>query len=98
MKFIGQTDTKTQQIGWLTVLLAILFLRAPDAVDQGASPPREEPSIAPIRIVDQYVHQLPSGKRYAGSEMFDVTVGPIGNELSFVPDTVNVSVGHTVRW
>jgi plastocyanin len=98
MKFIGQPNTKTQQIGWLTVLLAISFLWSTNAGDQGANATREERAIAPIRIVDQYGRQAPSGQRYVGSEIFDVTVGPIGNELSFVPDTVNISVGDTVRW
>ena len=27
-----------------------------------------------------------------------MTVGPLENEFTFVPDTVNISVGDTVRW
>jgi len=27
-----------------------------------------------------------------------VTVGPLENEFTFVPDTVNIRVGDTVRW
>jgi plastocyanin len=34
----------------------------------------------------------------AGSQVFDVAVGPVGNKLRFVPDTLNISVGDTVRW
>ena len=98
MKFILQPNTKTQQIGWLTVLLAVLFLWSAKAGDQGANTTREERAVTPIRIVDQYGHQAASGTRYVGSEIFDVTVGPVGNELSFVPDTVNITVGDTVRW
>jgi len=58
----------------------------------------ENYAIAPIRIVDQYGRQAPNGKRYVGSKIFDVIVGPVGNEFSFVPDTVNITVGDTVRW
>ena len=54
--------------------------------------------MAAIRIVDQYGRQAPTGKRYVGSEIFDVTVGPLENEFTFVPDTVNIRVGDTVRW
>lgn len=34
----------------------------------------------------------------AGSRVFDVAVGSVGNKLRFVPDTLNISVGDTVRW
>jgi plastocyanin len=51
-----------------------------------------------VRIVDQHGRHLRSGRRLAGSQVFDVAVGPIGNKLRFVPDTLNISVGDTVRW
>src|ERR1043166_2650616 len=93
MKFIRQTKTKTQKIGWLTVLLATLFLWSANAGDQSADATREESAVTPIRIVDQYGHPAPSGKPSVESEIFDVTVGPVEDEFSFVPDTVNISVG-----
>src|SRR4030095_14809384 len=58
----------------------------------------ENQATAAIRIVDQYGRQALSGKRYVRSEDIDVTVVPLENEFSFVPDTVNISVGDTVRW
>ena len=53
---------------------------------------------APLRIVDQYGRQAFSGQRDVGSEIFDVTVGPVENEFTFAPDTINITVGDTVRW
>jgi plastocyanin len=55
-------------------------------------------TVAAIRILDQYGRQVPGGKRDVGGQIFDVIVGPEGNEFSFVPDTVNINVGDTVRW
>jgi plastocyanin len=78
------------------MLLSMVFLCAGNTTSTDAT--RENNAAAPIRIVDQYGHQVPSGKRYVGSEIFDVAVGPLGNEFSFVPATVNISVGDTVRW
>jgi plastocyanin len=97
MKVIRQSKAKAKQTAWLTLLLAMVFLWPAGAGDTEKSR-STEPAAAPIRIVDQYGHRVPSGKRYVGGEIFDVTVGPVGNELSFVPDTVNISVGDTVRW
>src|SRR5262249_29770300 len=51
-----------------------------------------------IHIVDQYGRQAPSGKRDVGSQIFDVTVGPLENEFTFLPDSVTIGVGDTVRW
>ena len=55
-------------------------------------------TVAAIRILDQYGRQVPGGKRDVGDQTFEVTVGPQGNEFSFIPDTVNIGVGDTVRW
>ena len=51
-----------------------------------------------IRIVDRSGREVPNGKPDVGSQIFDVTVGPLENEFTFVPDMVNISVGDTVRW
>ena len=99
MKVIRESNAISQQALWLTLLLAMVCLwRAEGGDTASADAAPENYAILPIRIVDHYGHQAPSGKRYVGSEIFDVTVGPVGNEFSFVPDTVNISVGDTVRW
>ena len=59
---------------------------------------RQNHATAPLRIVDQYGRQAFSGQRAVGSNIFDVTVGPLENEFSFAPDTLNIAVGDTVRW
>jgi plastocyanin len=58
----------------------------------------EKHSAPTIRIVDQHGHHVPSGRRLGGGQIFDVTVGPVNKEFQFVPDTVNITVGDTVRW
>ena len=77
----------------------MVFLWPAAAGDTGtADGTSEHQKVAAIRIVDQYGRQASSGKRDAESQIFDVTVGPIGNEFTFIPDTVNIGVGDTVRW
>jgi plastocyanin len=51
----------------------------------------------PITIVDQNGRLVPNAAPSANSQIFDVTVGPNGM-FQFLPDTVNISVGDTVRW
>jgi plastocyanin len=99
MKIIRESNAISQQTRWLTLLLAMVFVwpaKAGDTPSADAIP--ENRAIAGIRIVDQYGRQALSGKRDVGTEVFDVTVGPKGNEFTFMPDTVNISVGDTVRW
>jgi plastocyanin len=99
MKIIRESNAISQQTRWLTLLLAMVFVCPAKAGDtQGADAIPESRAIAGIRIVDQYGRQALSGKRYVGSEVFDVTVGPKGKEFTFMPDTLNISVGDTVRW
>jgi plastocyanin len=50
---------------------------------------------APLRIVDQNGRPAVSGVPSATSQIVDVAVGP---DFAFHPDTVNISVGDTVRW
>src|SRR5215813_4511183 len=52
-------------------------------------------SAPPLRIVDQNLQPAVSGVP-SGGQIFDVAVGQGGDV--FVPDTVNISVGDTVRW
>ena len=99
MKTIRQSNAISHQTRWLILLLAIVYLwpaKADDTKVADATP--EYRKIAAIRIVDQHGRQAVSGKREAGNQIFDVTVGPIGNEFTFDPDTATIRVGDTVRW
>ena len=99
MIIIGRSTGRARQVAWLTTLLGILFWWPAEAGDQRtAETTTDNYAIVPIRIVDEHGRQAVTGKRYVGSEIFDVTVGPIENEFSFEPTTVNISVGDTVRW
>jgi len=81
------------------MLIATAFLPVAESGDnRNAATTGENRAFAALRIVDQEGRQVPSGKRLAGSQVFDVAVGPSGNKLRFVPDTLNISVGDTVRW
>src|SRR5262249_22107290 len=66
--------------------------------NKSANAAPEIQTIAAIRIFDQYGRQVPGGKRDVGGQIFDVIVGPEGNEFTFNPDTVNIRGGDTVRW
>ena len=80
------------------VLLTAFTWTAESGSNESGNAAPENRATHSIRIVDQYGRQVPSGKPDAGSEIFDVTVGPLENEFTFLPDTVNISVGDTVRW
>jgi plastocyanin len=82
------------------MLAAMAFLPAAECDDNRSAGTTGEKRAAPaIRIVDQQGRQVPSGRRLAGGgQIFDVAVGPVGNKIRFVPDTVNIFVGDTVRW
>src|SRR5215469_2241978 len=98
MKPIEQSNELSPQIRWLTWLIAMLCswpALGGDTASPAAAPNR--PASA-IHIVDQYGREVPSGKPDIGSGIFDVTVGPVENEFTFMPDTLNISVGDTVRW
>ena len=81
------------------MLAAMTFLPAAESDDnRSATAIGEKSNFPAIRIVDQHGRQVPSVRRLAGSQIFDVAVGPAGNTIRFVPDTLNISVGDTVRW
>ena len=98
MKMIG-LRAKGQQTWWMTMLLSTGFLCSAGA-GETTSPDEscQNHATASLRIVNQYGSEAFSGQRAVGSNIFDVTVGPKGNELRFVPDSVNIVVGDTVRW
>src|SRR6266404_2914112 len=81
---------------WLATMFAIVFLVRAESGDKRTSAPHTvtAPS-APISIVDQDGQPAVSGVPSATSTIVDVTVGP---DFAFHPDTVNISVGDTVRW
>jgi len=99
MKIIRKSNAISYQIPWLTLLLAMVYLW-PANVSETASADATQQNhmFAAIRIVDQFGRQAPTGKRYVGSDIFDVAVGPVGKELQFVPDSINIVAGDTVRW
>ena len=99
MKIIEELNAVSRQTRWVTSLLVMVCLSPAMAGDTASADRTTEiQKIAAIRIVDQYGRQAPNGKRDVGSQIFDVTVGPKGNEFTFMPDTVNIGIGDTVRW
>jgi plastocyanin len=75
---------------------AIVFFVRAESGDRRASMPHAK-SAPPIRIVDQNGRPAVNGVPSATSTIVDVMVGG-GNGFQFVPDTLNISVGDTVRW
>lgn len=99
MTFIRQSKVRAQRTCWLATLAVMAFLPAAESDDNRSSGMTGEKRAAPaIRILDQNGQQTRSGRRPAGGQIFDVAVGPSGNKIRFVPDTLNISVGDTVRW
>ena len=83
----------TRSISWLVILAAALpFL--PAQTNAGEMRRRPTPRIV---VVDANGREVPPGRPSDVSQIFDVTVGP-NFQTIFSPDTVNISVGDTVRW
>src|SRR5437667_5334482 len=83
-------------IFWLGMIFAIVFLVRAESGDRRTSTP-DTKSPPPIRILDQNGQLAVNGVPSATSTIVDVTTGG-GNGFQFVPNTVNISVGDTVRW
>ncbi len=84
-------------IFWLATTFAIVFLVRAESGDTRTGMSPQKQSAAPaIRIVDQNGQPDVNGVPSATSATVDVGVGQGGDV--FVPDTVNISVGDTVRW
>ena len=82
----------------VAVFVATGFLAQAESGDRRASMSLQKQHFgAPIRILDQNGQPAVSGMPSATSTTVDVMVGG-GNGFQFVPDTVNISVGDTVRW
>src|SRR5437762_7942063 len=87
-----------RSIFWLATTFAIVFLVRAESGDKRTSTPQTMSAPrAPIQIVDQNGQPAVNGVPSATSTTVDVAVGG-GNGFQFVPDTVNISVGDTVRW
>jgi plastocyanin len=99
MKVMRHSKAGARWTCWLAMLAATAFLPTAESDDNHSAAATLEKRVTPaIRIVDQHGRQVPSGRRLGGSQIFDVTVGPANNPFQFVPNTVNISVGDTVRW
>ena len=83
-------------IFWLAMVFVIVFLVRAESGDRRASTPQTMSAPhAPIQIIDQDGQPAVNGVPSATTTIVDVTVGP---DFAFHPDTVNISVGDTVRW
>jgi plastocyanin len=82
---------------WLATMFAIVFLSQAQSRDRRTTiTTHKEHAAGAIHIVDQNGRPAVSGVPSATSQIFDVAVGQGG--FVFVPDTLNISVGDTVRW
>jgi plastocyanin len=91
-----RSKAAVRAIFWLAMTFAIVFFVRAESGDRRASMPHAK-SAPPIRIVDQNGRPAVNGVPSATSTIVDVMVGG-GNGFQFVPDTLNISVGDTVRW
>src|SRR5213079_1912472 len=73
-----------------TTFAMVFFSRAESSNKQ------KQTSAHAIHIMDQNGRTAVSGVPSGGGQIFDVAVGKGGDV--FVPDSVNISVGDTVRW
>ena len=80
-------------IFWLAAIFAIGILVRAESGEKRANTANTKS--APLRIVDQNGRPAVSGVPSATGQIVDVAVGP---GFAFDPDTVNISVGDTVRW
>ena len=80
-------------IFWLAAIFAIGILVRAESGEKRTNTPNTKG--APLRIVDQNGRPAVNGVPSPDGQTFDVTVGP---DFAFHPDTVNISVGDTVRW
>ena len=80
-------------IFWVAAIFALgILVRAESGQKRSTA---QNTNNGPLRIVDQNGRPAVSGVPSGVGQTFDVTVGP---DFAFHPDTVNISVGDTVRW
>jgi len=82
-------------IFWVTAIFAIAILVRAESGQKRANTPNTK-SAPSLRIFDQNGRPAVNGVPSPDGTTFDVAVGQGGDV--FVPDTVNISVGDTVRW
>ena len=81
----------------LATTFALVFSSHAGSGDKRLNTTQPKKTTGPgIRIVDQNGRPAVSGVPSGTGQIFDVAVGQGGDV--FVPDTVNISVGDTVRW
>jgi plastocyanin len=81
----------------LTMMLTMAFLSPAESGDSRITTAQQQhTSSHTIHIVDQNGRPAMSGVPSGGGQIVDVAVGQGG--FVFVPDSVNISVGDTVRW
>src|SRR5256886_4904330 len=92
-----RSNAAAPPIFWVAIMFAIGFLTQAESGDRHTSMPQIK-SAPPgaIRVLDQNGQPAVNGVPSATSTIFDVAVGQGG--FVFVPNTVNISVGDTVRW
>ena len=83
-------------IFWVTAIFALGFLVRAESGQRRTSIPAQKHAAPPIRILDQNGQPAVSGIASPNGNIVDVAVGAAG--FTFDPDTVNISVGDTVRW
>ena len=82
----------------LVATFAIVFLaQAQRGSKRFAVPHQTKSSAHVIQVFDQNGQPAVNGVPSATSTIVEVTVGG-GNGFQFVPDTVSISEGDTVRW
>jgi plastocyanin len=80
----------------LAATFAIVFLsQAEPSNKRGATTRQEISAKHEIHVMDQNGNPVVSGRPSGTGQIVDVQVGP---GFTFDPDTVNISVGDTVRW
>jgi plastocyanin len=81
----------------LATMFAIVFLSQAEPSNKRPTTTLQKTSANhQIQIMDQNGRTAVSGVPSGGGQIFDVAVGKGGDV--FVPDSVNISVGDTVRW
>jgi plastocyanin len=91
-----RSNAAARPIFWLGMIFAIVFLVRAEAGERHTSMP-DTKSAPPIRIFDQNGLPAVSGVPSGTSQIWDVVVGPGGSNF-FIPDSITISVGDTVRW
>src|SRR4029077_11708829 len=95
-KIMKQLSAVVRLTFLLAAMFAIVFLSQAESGNKRVTTRQQEkPANHEIHIVDQNGRPAVSGVPSAASQIGDVQVGP---GFTFSPDSVNISVGDTVRW